>query len=242
MKKVLIVEDDKELINKYTKYFKNDNSIQIVEILNDGRKAIDFIELNKEFDLIILDLVLPYADGFEVLDYLRKNNIKKRVIVTSAFKSNEVIRKAQEYNIDYFLLKPFELNSLKNKIDGFDSHNVNIMISLKDKLHNLGMSSSLLGYYYVSEAIMMVYNDPKYMKNITKLLYPEISIKYNTTSQRVERLIRSAIEVSWLRGNMEAMDKLFGNSVDINKGKPTNSEFIITLAELLKLENNSNNW
>jgi len=242
MKKVLIVEDDKELINKYTEYFKNDNSIQIVKILNDGRKAIDFIELNKEFDLIILDLVLPYADGFEVLDYLRKNNIKKRVIVTSAFKSNEVIRKAQEYNIDYFLLKPFELNSLKNKIDGFDSHNVNIMISLKDKLHNLGMSSSLLGYYYVSEAIMMVYNDPKYMKNITKLLYPEISIKYNTTSQRVERLIRSAIEVSWLRGNMEAMDKLFGNSVDINKGKPTNSEFIITLAELLKLENNSNNW
>ena len=69
-----------------------------------------------------------------------------------------------------------------------------------------------------------------------------LSVKYNTTSQRVERLIRNAIEVSWLRGNMEAMDELFGNSVDINKGKPTNSEFIITLAELLKLENNSNNW
>lgn len=242
MKRIVIVEDDKELINKYTEYFKNDNSIQIVGIFNDGRNAIDYIELNREFDLMILDLVLPCADGFEVLDYLRKNNIKKKVIVTSAFKSNEVIRKAQEYNIDYFLLKPFELNSLKNKIDGFGSHDINIKISLKDKLHNLGMSSSLLGYFYVSEAILMVYNDQKYIKNITKLLYPEISIKYNTTSQRVERLIRNAIEVSWLRGNMEAMDELFGNSVDINKGKPTNSEFIITLAELLKLENNSNNW
>ena len=241
LKKALIIEEDKKTIEEYKEYFKDNRHIKIVKVANDGKEAINLIESRVDYDLIILDLILPNIDGFEVLDYLKKNNIKKKVIVTSSFNSNEVIKKVMSYNVDYYLLKPSNLECLRNKIIGFNSFDSEVMISLKNKLHSLGMPSSLSGYFYVRDAILMAYSDSKYMKNITKLLYPDISLRYDTTAVRVERMIRHAIEACWLRGNMEVMDEIFGNSVDINKGKPTNSEFIFTLVELLKLEYYSKN-
>ena len=240
MAKILIIDNDLKLVEKYDEFFRDEKSIEIVGKTYNGKEAIEFIESNTDFDLIILELVLPIIDGFEVLDYLEEHNIKKKVIITSSFKSKEVIKKIYDYDVEYFLFKPFNLNRVKNVIQGFKSFNkYDVMVNLKNKLHDLGMPSSILGYYYVRDAIVMVYDNPKYIRNITKVLYPEISLRYDTTSQRVERLIRHAIEVSWLRGNMDVMDDIFGNSVDINKGKPTNSEFIITLAEILRLENDT---
>ena len=103
-------------------------------------------------------------------------------------------------------------------------------------LHDLGMPSNIKGYQYVREAISMVYTNPDIVGGITKELYPELASKFDTTVSRVERAIRHAIEVSWNRGDWDLMEEVFGHSVDIDKAKPTNSEFIVTIADKLKLE------
>ena len=92
------------------------------------------------------------------------------------------------------------------------------------------------GYQYIREGIGILYNRPELIGGITKELYPEIAIKFDTTVSRVERAIRHAIEVSWNRGNWQLMEDIFGHSVDIDKAKPTNSEFIVTVADKLRLE------
>ena len=103
-------------------------------------------------------------------------------------------------------------------------------------LHNLGIPSNLKGYSYIRDGIEMMYNDTSMMGAITKELYPRLARSYETTSSRVERAIRHAIEISWSRGDYDYMEELFGNSVDCDKSKPTNGEFIVTLADRLKLE------
>ena len=100
------------------------------------------------------------------------------------------------------------------------------------------MPSHIKGYQYIREGITLVYEKPELVGGITKELYPEIAVKYETTVSRVERAIRHAIEVSWNRGNWQLMEDIFGHSVDIDKAKPTNSEFIVTVADKLRLEFN----
>ena len=142
-------------------------------------------------------------------------------------------------------LKPFNLSDLEDKIlSVFDTqesktinlYHSNLQISITKMLHELGMPSHIKGYQYIREGITMIYNDPNIIGGITKELYPELASKFDTTVSRVERAIRHAIEVSWNRGNWDYMEELFGHSVDIDKAKPTNSEFIVTVADKLRLE------
>ena len=109
-------------------------------------------------------------------------------------------------------------------------------MSITKILHDLGVPSHIKGYQYIKEGIMLIYENPRMIGGITKELYPEIANKYNTTVSRVERAIRHAIEVSWNRGDWDLMDEIFGHSVDVDKAKPTNSEFIVTVADKLRLE------
>ena len=239
-KKILLIEESEKIISEYEEFFKNDKSIQIVGKTYDGEKGIELIK-SLDCDVIILELVLPVMDGFDVLDYLKDNNIDKKVIVTSSVKTNEITKRVNKYKVDYFLLKPYSVSKIKKVIDEFEDHEEDedneLLVSIKNKLHDNGMQSSSKGYYYVRDAIARVCENPNYFRKVTTVLYPEISLKYDTTSSRVERLIRYAIDVSWLKGNMEVMNEIFRNSVDIDKGKPTNTEFIMTLAEMFRLEN-----
>ena len=114
--------------------------------------------------------------------------------------------------------------------------NNELKISLTKLLHELGVPSHIKGYQYIREGILLLYDNPNIVGGITKELYPEIADKYNTSVSRVERAIRHAIEVSWNRGNLDLMEEVFGHSVDYDKAKPTNSEFIVTVADKLKLE------
>ena len=123
---------------------------------------------------------------------------------------------------------------LDNK--SFNLYKNNLEISITRMLHELGMPSHIKGYQYIREGIMMIYNDPEIIGGITKELYPDIASKFSTTVSRVERAIRHAIEVSWNRGNWQLMEEIFGHSVDIDKAKPTNSEFIVTVADKLRLD------
>jgi two-component system response regulator (stage 0 sporulation protein A) len=178
---------------------------------------------------------------------MKENNINKKVIVTTAFNQDETIRIVSEYGVNYYLLKPFDLEYLKKIIIKIyvSERSKNELIKFQDKklqmkvtniLHALGIPSDIKGYQYIRSAIIMVYDNPSFIGKITKELYPDLSIKFNTSIEGVERAIRHAIEVSCLRGDIDLMEEIFGHSVDIDKAKPTNSEFIVTIADKLRLD------
>lgn len=114
---------------------------------------------------------------------------------------------------------------------------VDLETEITNIIHEIGVPAHIKGYMYLREAITMVVNDMELLSAVTKELYPSIAKKYNTTASRAERAIRHAIEVAWGRGQIEAINKLFGYTVHNDKGKPTNSEFIAIIADKLRLKN-----
>ena len=188
---------------------------------------------------------MPNKDGLYILKQMKEEKIEKNIIVITSFNSDEMIRRLSNYNIKYFLIKPFDMKTLETRIIEATSQfsennqkagNNELKISLTKLLHELGVPSHIKGYQYIREGILLLYDNPNIVGGITKELYPEIADKYNTSVSRVERAIRHAIEVSWNRGNLDLMEEVFGHSVDYDKAKPTNSEFIVTVADKLKLE------
>ena len=244
--KILMIDDNISLTEMVKEYFKDNKKIEVSFCCYDGVEGLNMIE-DKEgnYDIILLDLIMPKKDGLYVLEELKKRNITKNIIVETSYNAPDVIRKVSEYGVNYYILKPFELSELENRIlDVFNSkgsksinlYNNNLEISVTKILHELGMPSHIKGYQYIREGIMMIYNNPEIIGGITKELYPDVATKFDTTVSRVERAIRHAIEVSWNRGNWELMEDVFGHSIDIDKAKPTNSEFIVTVADKLRLE------
>ena len=244
--RVLMIDDNVSLVDMVREYFSNHKKIEIVDCAYDGEDGLNKIVNGQDsYDLVLLDLIMPRKDGLYVLEELKKKNILKNIIVATSYNEPKVIRKVSEYGVNYYVLKPFELVDLESKIlDVFEIVNSksinlyhsNLQISITKMLHELGMPSHIKGYQYIREGINMIYDNPDIIGGITKELYPDIASKYDTTVSRVERAIRHAIEVSWNRGNLDYMEELFGHSVDIDKAKPTNSEFIVTVADKLRLE------
>ena len=244
--RVLMIDDNVNLTKMVEEYFSDHKEIEIVMKAHDGGEGLNLIlEKEGEYDLVLLDLVMPNKDGIYVLDELKKRNIAKNIIVVTSYNAPEMIRKVSEYGVNYYILKPFELVDLENRIldvfkvvkgGSINLYYNNLQISITKMLHELGMPSHIKGYQYIRDGIDMIYNNPEIIGGITKDLYPDIASKYDTTVSRVERAIRHAIEVSWNRGNWDFMEEVFGHSVDIDKAKPTNSEFIVTIADKLRLE------
>ena len=244
--KVLMIDDNIALTEMVKEYFKDSSEIEITDCCyngDEGLKKID--ELEGKYDVILLDLIMPKKDGISVLEDLKERNIHKNIIVETSYNSPEVIRNVSEYGVNYYILKPFDLPDLEKRIldifkavskKGINLAHNNLEISITRMLHELGMPAHIKGYQYIRDGIIMIYNNPDIIGGITKELYPDVASKYNTTVSRVERAIRHAIEVSWNRGNWDLMEEIFGHSVDIDKAKPTNSEFIVTIADKLRLE------
>ena len=248
--RLFVIDDNENLVGMVREYFKKNPNIDVVLEAKDGSEGIFLIDKKKnEFDVILLDLVMPKKDGVEVLEYLYKNGIDKKVIVLTSYNTQDMISKVASLGASYFMLKPFELSDLENKIyslsrkmnergESIDLYHNNLQISITKTLHELGVPSHIKGYQYIREGITLVYKRPDIIGGITKELYPEIAKKFNSTVSRVERAIRHAIEVSWNRGNWDLMEEIFGHSVDIDKAKPTNSEFIVTIADKMRLDYN----
>ena len=244
--KVLMIDDNVNLVQMVEDYFEDNSKIEIVGKAYDGEEGLKVIkEGTLEYDLIILDLIMPKKDGIGVLKELRQMNNTSNVIVATSYNAPDTIRKVSEYGANYYILKPFDMIDLEERIlDCFSDKgkksinlfNNNLQKSISRLLHELGMPSHIKGYQYIREAISMVYDNPEIVGGITKELYPELAIRFETTVSRVERAIRHAIEVSWNRGDWDLMEDVFGHSVDVDKAKPTNSEFIVTLADKLRLE------
>ena len=236
------------VVSIFVLYHKN----KTYYVIKDYERGLD---LNSFYDenSIVFDKVIKEQDQIKYsylqIDGLKKtkieNNINKNIIVQTSYNAPETIRKVSEYGVNYYILKPYELVDIENRIlDVFEIvskksiniyHN-NLQISITKMLHELGMPSHIKGYQYIREGISMVYDKPEIVGGITKELYPDIASKFDTTVSRVERAIRHAIEVSWNRGNWDFMEEVFGHSVEIDKAKPTNSEFIVTVADKLRLE------
>lgn len=249
MIKVLMIDDNESLVNMVKEYFCNNSSdVSIVLSASDGLEGMKMIEESQDvYDLILLDLIMPNKDGMYVLREMSKRGIEKDVIVLTSYNDPKVIREVSESLASYFILKPFDLEDLEYKIkkvvnkeetkkEAIDLKYGNLQLSITKILHELGIPSHIKGYQYIREGIGIVYNKPETVGGITKELYPELAAKFDTTVSRVERAIRHAIEVSWNRGSWDLMEEIFGHSVDIDRAKPTNSEFIVTIADKLKLE------
>ena len=244
MIKVLMIDDNENLVEMVKEYFKEDKEISIDLVAYNGEEGINIIEKEQsKYDVILLDLIMPKKDGLYVLEEMKKRKIDKKVIVQTSYNTPEVISEVSSYGVNYFVLKPYELSDLHKRIlYVFDSDKkINIkenhlQISITKILHELGIPSHIKGYQYIREGISIIYERPDVIGGITKELYPELAHKYDTTVSRVERAIRHAIEVSWNRGSWDLMEELFGNSIDYDKAKPTNSEFIVTIADKLKLD------
>ena len=245
--KLLMVDDNINLVEMVKEYFKEHELIELSYSANDGQKGIDLIEKEKDnFDVLILDLIMPNKDGIYVLSEMQNRGINKKTIVSTSYNASEVIREVSEYGVNYFILKPFDISDLekrileltKNKKDSknIDFYHNNLKIAITKILHELGIPSHIEGYQYIRDGIGIIFERPETIGGITKELYPELAQKYETTVSRVERAIRHAIEVSWNRGDWDLMEDIFGHSVDIDKAKPTNSEFIVTIADKLRLE------
>jgi len=246
--KVLMIDDNLELIKMVKEYFSDHASIDISLEAHDGIEGMKLIkEHQNDYDVVILDLIMPKKDGLSVLQEMKDNNIDKNVIVLTSYNASDMIRKVSEMGIKYFILKPFELTDLEKRViecveeekfsnKTIDVYHNNLKVSITRILHELGVPSHIKGYQYIREGVAILYEKPSAVGAITKELYPDIASKYDTTVSRVERAIRHAIEVSWNRGNWDLMEEIFGHSVDIDKAKPTNSEFIVTVADKLKLE------
>ncbi len=243
--KVLMIDDNIQLIEAVKEYFKGSKKVEITSVAYDGIEGIEKIE-NDLYDVIILDLIMPKKDGLYVLEEMKKKNLNKKIIVATSYNTQEVIKEVSDYGVNYYILKPFDFDDLEKRIlelcnkkiesKSIDLHYNNLQIAITKVLHELGIPSHIKGYQYIRDGVSLVFDNPDMIGGITKELYPELASKFDTTVSRVERAIRHAIEVSWNRGNWDLMTEIFGNSVDIDRAKPTNSEFIVTVADKLRLD------
>ncbi len=244
---MLVIDDNEKSVANIEEYFSNHAVINVSKVVNNGREALNII-LNhyEDYDLILMDLLLPDIDGIAILEKMYSEGIKRNIIVLTSYKREYTVKLTSEYGVNYYMLKPFSLESLEKRIlevsesesiaTQFEEPKMQIVIS--KLLHNLGIPSHIKGYQYIRDSIYLIYENPELIGGITKEIYPEIAMKYDTTASRVERAIRHAIEVSWNRGDYRLMEDIFGHSVDYDRAKPTNSEFIVTIADKIRLDRN----
>lgn len=241
--RAVLVDSDIEAINKVKQYFDDSVKIEVVNVSYNGSDALDYIIKEKDnIDVILMDSMLAEKDSLCLLKTLFIKNININIIMTTYASSSYTCTKAYEYGVKHVTIKPYDIEDIESIIVDLCKNNTNyelskdIELKITKMLHSLGVPSHIKGYQYVKESIILIYKNPYIIGSITKKLYPNIANTFETTPSRVERAIRHAIEVSWSRGDYDYMEELFGNSVDYDKAKPTNSEFIATVADKLRLD------
>lgn len=253
MLKVFVADDNREFSDLLIEYLEQQPDIDIVGKAYNGKEALELIADNPP-DILLLDIIMPHLDGLGVLEQIGQMNSAKKpkVIMLTAFGQEDITRKAVELGATYYILKPFNMDVLVERIrllgNGSTPSPTVSSISRPPKrssleaditniIHEIGIPAHIKGYHYLREAIMMVVEEVDLLGSVTKILYPRIADKFDTTSSRVERAIRHAIEVAWSRNNIETIKKFFGYTINTERGKPTNSEFIALVADRLRIYN-----
>ena len=246
--KIAIADDNRELVGLMQDYLNAQPNMEVVDVAYNGKTCIEMLQY-QTVDILLLDIIMPYLDGIAVLDAIKENGDLQGidVIMLSAFGQESIMSQAAEYGASYFIMKPFEadrlavqINHIMNARNGLTAQ-PGSRLTKEDRITNIikdiGIPPHLKGYNYLKEAVSLVLEQPEILNKVTKVLYPGIASKFDTTSTRVERSIRHAIEQVWNRHEtVEHISKIFGYSVAHLESKPTNSEFIAMVADSLRLE------
>ncbi len=254
---VAIADDNERILEILEEIVRNDEGLTLVGKASNGEDMYQIIK-NKEPDVVLLDLIMPKMDGLSVMELIQEDRTLKKTpdfIIITAVGQERITEDAFKRGANYYIMKPFNNEMVLKRIK--DTHreikHVKKMTadvsevrgkmgeeSLENRvtnmIHEIGIPAHIKGYHYLRDAIMMAVEDMDVLNAITKVLYPTVAKKYRTTSSRVERAIRHAIEVAWSRGKLDILDELFGYTVSNGKGKPTNSEFIALVSDTIRLE------
>lgn len=253
---VAIADDNEKMLNMLEEIISIDKELNVVGKAKNGEEMCQIIK-DKRPDVVLLDLIMPKMDGLTVMEHVSHDKSMAKppyFIVVTAVGQERITEDAFDKGANYYVMKPFNnellLNRIKTVRKAFRSHDRKIEDIIEntqireddlenrvtDMLHEIGIPAHIKGYHYLRDAIIMAVEDMDVLNAITKVLYPTVAKKYQTTSSRVERAIRHAIEVAWSRGKLDTLDELFGYTVSNGKGKPTNSEFIALIADTIQLE------
>lgn len=257
--KIIVADDNRNFCKLLQDNLQSQEDFKIVGVAYNGLDAWELIQ-TQEPDLIIIDLVMPNLDGLGVLERINSQTTMSRpkIIMQTAFGQESLTHQAMLLGVDYFILKPFDLDILNKRIRSLTleipsvsvhcsmaspvlrtaGRGENLSFDVTALMHQIGIPAHVKGYQYIRDAILMVIEDVSLLGAVTKELYPEIAKKFNTGPSRVERGIRHAIELAWERGQTDTLKRIFGYSMNIELQKPTNSEFIALLADNFRVMSN----
>ena len=256
--RVVVADDNLQLRDMVAAYLAEQSGIEVVGRAADGVEAVRLVR-QEEPDVLICDMIMPQLDGYGVLERLSALKAEKRpgIIALTALGRDDFIARAINLGVSYYMVKPFDFLTLAQRVFEAAGENGRAQelcarmlpvqpadepygASAEERIANLfltvGIPAHIKGYQYLREAVRMVMEKPELMGRITKELYPGIAHRFGTTSSKVERAIRHAIEVAWNRGRIEALDEAFGRNVCSLDDKPTNGEFIALVADRLSVK------
>lgn len=259
--KVAIADDNEEMLKILGQVIAETSDLEVVGTAVNGEETFSLIR-DKEPDIVLLDIIMPHFDGLQVMRMVREDSGIKKIpafIIISSVGKEYVTKDAFDMGAVYYFMKPFNNDALIEKIrsikdsrkakktqqqtslftqDNQAVNDRNLESDITAIIHDIGIPAHIKGYQYLRDSIMLAVTDAEVINSITKILYPTIAKKYQTTASRVERAIRHAIEVAWNRGNTDTLNDLFGYTISNGKGKPTNSEFIALISDKIRLEYN----
>lgn len=218
----------------------------------DGLKLVDMVR-RKRADVVIADVFMPNLDILGVLKAINEmeKNDKPLVMAMTSFDNQRLEKETLEAGASYYFIKPFDMNTMAQRIiqlSGWKNETSPLIIKrnsvttdselellVTNIIHEIGVPAHIKGYHYLREAIILSVKNTEVINSVTKILYPTVAKNHKTTSSRVERAIRHAIEVAWDRGDIDVLNSYFGYTVQNQKGKPTNSEFIAMISDKIRL-------
>lgn len=244
-KKLLIADADAEFRKECEEKLGAD--FAIVGMARDGEEAIQKIRASRP-DVVLLELWLAKFDGCRVISEFSEDKDAPVFIVVTGVGNMQMLSEASECGAAYCMQKPLDFDALVQRAEKLSDKKKkprpfiktvcpDLETQVTEAIHRIGVPAHIKGYSYLRTAIMMAVNDSDVINSVTKVLYPTIAKDYGTSSSRVERAIRHAIEVAWDRGDIDTLNSVFGYTIQTSRGKPTNSEFIALIADDLRLKN-----
>ncbi|MDR3602901.1 MAG: sporulation transcription factor Spo0A [Desulfosporosinus sp.] len=267
--RVLLADDNREFVEIVKEFIERQEDMSLVGVAYHGNEALELIS-REEPHIVLLDIIMPHLDGLGVLEKLQNVSQRPKIIILTAFGQESMTQRAVNLGANYYILKPFDLDTLGKRIrqlqddfsdvmNGTQISNAgiingkntstnsqflsgisppptkNLEVEVTRMIHQMGVPAHVKGYQYLRDAIVSVVLNVSLLGAVTKELYPMIAVKYQTTPSRVERAIRHAIELAWDRGNVDFMNRFFGYTINVDRGKPTNSEFVAMVADKLRM-------
>ena len=230
----VLIADDSAAFGKACQKELKSGGFDCVLTQKDGNRVISLLD-TQHFDVVVMDVFMSGADAMEVLEHMEPMAEKPLVLLLSSMDTPEFEEQMIRAGADYMLIKPVRPQSVAHRISRLSQWKAKSKNPRSADVRQIGVPAHIKGYQYLRSAIKLSVEDPEMMSSVTKLLYPTVAKMHGTTASRVERAIRHAIEVAWDRGDVDVLSSYFGYTIQSQRGKPTNSEFIAMIADKLKL-------